>query len=434
VTAHAPRTRTRVRLAVVALAFFASAPASAAPLSWRELAERQRRENTSLLAAKHRLSQARADILAAGVWSNPNVSATALLLTHGAITGGRQELTFSVDQTVPIAGQIGLRENVARGLETAEERAFAAAAWQLAGDGRAAYVELQRAQGRVRLLEDGLKDLARVESVVSERAAGGAGSAYDKVRVAVERSKVEARLAQARVEHVAARTALALLVGKSVDAAALVASDALPEVSAETATDDALVARALAQRPETASARARTQATELRVALLRRQVIPSPTLTLGYARYLDVPDAAGAGGGALLAGLSLPIPLLDRGQGRVDRGLAEAAEVRAQEEGALLGVRRDVEQAAATLRVRASAARRFQEQTAPELPRLRTVAELAYREGRATILELLDAYASHLDAEERRLDLAASAVRALADLARALGPSASAMPTAPASR
>ena len=449
-------------LALVTPARVALAEPAAPRLAWRELADRQRRESVVLLAAKHRLAQARADVIAAGVWSNPNVSASALLFTHGAVTGGNQELALSVDQTVPIAGQVRLRQDVARGFATAEERSFAAAAWQLASDGRAAYLDLQRAQARVRLVEVGLADLARVETVVTERTAGGAGTTYDKVRVGIERSKVEARLAQARVELVAARASLALLVGKSVDAAALAVEDAIPEAPATLPTEEELVRRALTQRPEIASADARVSASELRVSLQRRQVIPSPTLSLGYARYFDVPDAAGASGGAVLAGLSLPVPLLDRGQGRVDRSLAEAAEQRALREGAALSVRREVEQAVATVRVRADAcvgvggllrgrgvggglsvgglvllalarvrvraeaARRFRELTAPDLPRLRTIAELAYREGRATILELLDAYASHLDAEDRRLELGAGAARAVLDLERALGPTAGA--------
>lgn len=391
-------------------------------LTWRDVAERQKRENVTLLAGRHRLSQVRADVIAAGVWSNPNVNVNALLLTHDAVTGGKQEVAVSIDQVVPIAGQVGLRQDVARGFSTAEERAFAASAWQLASEARIAFVDLQRAQARVKLVEVGLADLARVEQVVSERAAGGAGTTYDKVRVGIERSKVEARLAQARVELVSARGALAALVGKSLDATSVAVEEGVPDTSTAPTNDEELVKRALAARPELASADLRLTASELRVSLSKRQVIPSPTLSLGYARYVDVPDQNGASGGALLAGLSLPVPLLDRGQGRIDRSIAEAAEQRVLKDGVALAIRRDVELAAATLRVRVEASKRFRDQTAPDLPRLRTIAELSYREGRATILELLDAYASHLDAEERRLDLQASAAKAALDLERALGP------------
>ena len=52
--------------------------------------------------------------------------------------------------------------------------------------------------------------------------------------------------------------------------------------------------------------------------------------------------------------------------------------------------------------VRVATWRRFRDTTSVDIDRLRTIGELSYREGRATILELLDAYASYVDAQERR--------------------------------
>src|SRR4051812_28130946 len=66
---------------------------NAGPVLTREAAvERLKRENLALLAGRHRLSQARADIVAAGVWTNPNLTVNGLFLTHGAITGGNEEV------------------------------------------------------------------------------------------------------------------------------------------------------------------------------------------------------------------------------------------------------------------------------------------------------------------------------------------------------
>jgi cobalt-zinc-cadmium efflux system outer membrane protein len=392
------------------------------PLGRVEVIERVKRENTSALAARHRLSASRAAVVAAGVWPNPNVSATALFLTHGAVTGGNQEFTVSVDQVVPVAGQVGLRKDVARGYSSAEERAYAATLWQLVEDARVAYVDLQRAQARARVVRAGLADLSRVESIVETRSAAGATSPYDRVRVGVERSRMEARVASAEAETVTARAALAQAIGKSVDARTVAADDDLDDVTSAPADVDALVRRALAQRPEVGSARARTDASELRVSLLRRQYVPSPDLSVGYARYVDVPGVGN--GGAVLAGVSFPVPLFDHGQGTVDRGLAEAAEERARKEGVELAVRREVEGAAGVLAVRAAAWKKFKETVQADVEKLRTTAELSYREGRASILELLDAYNAYVDAQERRIDLQAGAARAALDLDRALGPSA----------
>lgn len=400
-------------------------PGAGPVLSRAESLERLKRENLALVAARHRLTQARADVVAAGVWTNPNLTVNGLFATHGAVTGGNQEVSVSIDQVIPIAGQVGLRKDFARGMLTAEERAYAANAWDVVNDAKVAYVDLQRAQAKWRVVRAGITDLARVESVVATRTGAGAGSSYDRIRVEVERSKLEGRLAQSEAELLAARATLAQAVGQSVDARTVAVEDTLDDAGEAPGPGevDALVKRALANRPDVGSARARAEAGEVRVSYLRRQVIPSPDLSIGYIRFIDAPGAAfGRDGGAMLAGVSFPIPLLDRGQGTIDRGLALAAEDRARKDNVELAARREIERTVATMAVRVATWRRFRDTTSADVDRLRSIGELSYKEGRATILELLDAYGSYVDAQERRVELQAAATRAALDVERAVGP------------
>ena len=395
-------------------------------LSRADSLERLKRENLALVAARHRLTQARADVVAAGVWTNPNLTVNGLFATHGAVTGGNQEVSFSIDQVIPIAGQVGLRKDFARGMLSAEERAYAANAWDVVNDAKVAYVDLQRAQAKWRVLRAGITDLTRVEVVVTARAAAGANAAYDRIRVDVERSKLDGRLAQSEADLLGARAILAQAIGQSIDGRTVTAEDTLDDAGDAPLPSelDALVKRALANRPDVASARARAGAGDLRVSYLRRNVIPSPDLSIGYVRFIDAPGAFnGTHGGAMLAGVSFPIPILDHGQGTIDRGLAIAAEDRARKDGVELAARREIERAVATMAVRVATWRRFRDTTSVDIDRLRTIGELSYREGRATILELLDAYASFVDAQERRIDLQAAATKAALDVERAVGPS-----------
>jgi len=397
----------------------------AGPVLTRDAAvERLKRENLTLLAGRHRLSQARADIIAAGVWTNPNLTVNGLFLTHGVVTGGNEEVAVSIDQVIPIAGQVGLRKDLARGLLGAEERAYAASVWDAIADAKIAYVDLQRAQARWRAVRAGMADLARVETVVTERTTAGANAAYDRIRMGVERSKLEGRLAQAEAELLGARAGLAQTVGQSLDARTVTVEDGLEEIGDPPAAAevDALVKRALANRPDVGSARLRAGAGELRVAVLKRQVVPSPDVSVGYARYIDVPGSGGQSGGAMIAGISFPIPLLDRGQGTIDRGHAIAAEDRAKKDAVELTVRREVERATGAMAVRVATWRRFRDTTALDIDRLRTIGELSYREGRMSILELLDAYASYVDAQERRVELQSQAAKSALDVERAVGP------------
>lgn len=394
-----------------------------AKLTRGDMLARVKQENLALVAARHRVSEARAEVVSAGVWTNPNVSLSSIMLTHGAVTGGKTELVASVDQVLPIGGQPGLRQEVAKGFLSAEERAFEATVWQLVSDAKVAYLELQRSEARAKAIRLGLDDLSRVEAIVKERTSAGAGSPYDLVRVSAERTKLEGRRAQADVELTAAQAGLALAVGKSVDARTVSVADSIDEPPDAPTDVEALVRLALTQRPEIASARARANASDVRISALKRQYVPSPDLSVGYGRYFNVAGTAGhPDGGALVLGLSVPIPLLDHGQGTVDRGIAAAAEERANRDATELQIQRQVEQAAGAVSVRLEAWRRFRDIGAKELPRLRQIAELSYKEGKATILELLDAYATTLDGAERAIELQAAAARTSLDLERALGP------------
>src|SRR3954468_14134751 len=70
-------------------------PGAGPVLSRADSLERLKRENPPLVAAPHRLTQARADVIAAGVWTNPNLTVNGLFLTHGAVTGGNQEVSIA---------------------------------------------------------------------------------------------------------------------------------------------------------------------------------------------------------------------------------------------------------------------------------------------------------------------------------------------------
>jgi cobalt-zinc-cadmium efflux system outer membrane protein len=396
-------------------------PGQGAVLSEADALERLRRESLQLLAARHRVSQARADVVAAGVWPNPTLLVNALPITQGALSGGRNELTVGVAQEIPLAGQVGLRKSVARELLTAEEKAYASTVFHAVFDLRTVYVDLASAQERYRVLRGGIADLSRGEAIVAERAARGATPAYDRYRVSVERGQAESRLADAEVDLASARAALATLIGQSVSTGTLTAAPLPDELPDPPGALEPLVRRALASRPDLDAARAFASAAETNIALVRRSYVPSPSLSATYGRLWAVPEAGD--GHQLYLGVGLPLPVFDRGQGRKDRAVAEAAEARVQSDAFALQVRREVERTFAVLRVRVEAYRKFREATAKDADRLRATAELAYREGRTNIVELLDAYRTYLETQERLIELRADALRARLDLERALGPS-----------
>lgn len=402
------------------------------PMALSDALARFREQNLELAAQRFDVSAARADILGAGVLSNPQFSAMGAFLVHGIPSGGQTELYLSVTQNAPFAGQLGLRRDAARGFASAAERDFSAAAWQLANDVRLAYLDLQLAQARYTVIVTASQDLERVKQVIAERVGAGANAPYDRVRVSVEQSELLQKRTESEAALYAARVGLAQAIGKDVVALSLVAEEISEEPRDIPPDVVAFVAQALSRRGEVAAAQARISAADLRIESSKRAVVPSPDVSLGYSHFFSIPNGTGsADGGAITAGLSVPLPLFDRGQGTIGRSQAESEAARVRARQTSVTIAREVEAAHASAVVRGSTWKTFRDTVVPDVERMRQMAEVAYREGRATILELLDAYSTYLDARTRTVDLRGAALRAGLTLERAVGPSTpSALPVA----
>jgi cobalt-zinc-cadmium efflux system outer membrane protein len=123
-----------------------------------------------------------------------------------------------------------------------------------------------------------------------------------------------------------------------------------------------------------------------------------------------------------LASAAIPLPIFDRGQGTIERQLEQSRATRVHEQDLKNTVEREVERAARRLRLTSAAYRTFREETSHNAETVRRIAELTYREGRGTILELLDAYSSYLRVEEQALELRGAALSAAVELEQAIGP------------
>ncbi|MEI9952891.1 MAG: TolC family protein [Pseudomonadota bacterium] len=407
----------------------AAPPISALPprvlvgLSLGQAVERFRRENLRLAAARYEINSARADIIAAGLLPNPRLSLAAGWHIHGEPDSADQEYSVMLSQSLPLWGRLGASKDAARLTASATEQSFAADGWQLLGELRRAYLTLQLRAGHHAVLTAGLSDLERVQHVLEARTAAGANPAYDRVRLEVERGSLRARIAQAEVAISDAGAELASAIGGTPGAGELVAADALVEPLGENRDAAALVRWAFEHRQEIAAMHLETGAAEARLRAARRRFIPEPELGLGYSHWSGIPGApAGSSGGGLLASASIPLPLFDRGQGTIDRQLEQSRAARVHEQDLKNTVQREVERAARTLQLTTTAYRAFREETLHNAETVRRIAELTYREGRGTILELLDAYSSYLRVEEQALELRGAALFAAVGLEQAIGP------------
>ena len=240
------------------------------------------------------------------------------------------------------------------------------------------------------------------------RALVQAGKEADLRRVQAEAgmSAAEAELQAATADQAETLAKLTSLAGSSepftsIETSLLAVADRLRTPTDELPGSPAGVAIALADR----------EAAARRVRVERSKAAPDVTVSVG-ARRLE-----GVDGTALVAGVSLPLPLFDRNKGSITAASARLAAAEARLRGARLDA--EAERRSASAQAFAGQARLASaaqaETAAREGYRL---ARIGYEGGKTSLLDVLSARRSLTEAATRLIDARLARIRAEARLAR----------------
>ncbi len=324
-----------------------------------------------------------------------------------------------LDVPIQISGQRSAR--VARAeLEIQAARArVAAGASSITAEAGAAYVALLAAQQTVEQLTAADKELRRLREIVAGREVAGTASRYDLTRLDIEQGVFFARLEEAKADVFDRAGNLAALLGLH---------NWLPMATGELKPFDMNGAELLAVRGRASSSPAAVAAAlgekvaQGDVEVARRDRVPTPSLSIGRSWTSDPFGAAN------FLGLSIEIPIFDTRAGPLARAQADAQTARLQKDLAQAEAGANIDRLANIIAARQTALQRFELEAGARLPMLKQMSEDAYRLGRSSILELLDATRSHYEFQRTRVDLVAALldaqIRLLAlngDLEKAVG-------------
>ncbi len=395
-----PVVHSSIRGIFLVSAFLVVAPLSAGAAEPPALTERKALELALARPAyrefeQGRLSTAESVVTEASLLPNPTLS---LERDRMGIPGGRStETSLQIAQTFDFSGRRALRR------EAAGNRLDAARFDQL--DRRISTIHEVRRLFSETFYRDRLHTalagwVQRIETattVVTHLAKAGEVSGYGRRRLERESQTAKARLAGTAADYARMREALAGLTGETNGPKPALGGELLPPV---TPTLESLQA-ILRQRPDLASRNAQAAAFDRERNAAQRAWIPDVTLGVGHKRI----EEPGRSDNGVIVGVSIPIPLFDRGQAHEQRARAQAHTLRAEHalvlaksEAELQGIWRQ----AVELRQAAESFRRDSFASSRDLTR---IAEAAYRGGEGGILELLDAYKAQLEAETTLLDL-----------------------------
>lgn len=400
---HLPKRAATSLLYVAALSGLCSAQ------EWTETSVVQKFLEQSPYAreARARAAIAQAEAKGRSLYANPSFNYTR----EGA---GLTEF-FQAEQAIPINGRLKLLRQAGDSAVRATEAEGAFDIWQARTALRLAFYQLLGAQERERVYSIGLKEIENVIRVLRDREREGEGSKFDRMRTERERAELLAELALVHAEMELERSRLIAFLPPATQIAAV---SGQIETILGPLDGTALVQRAMGAREDFRAEQRRLEQFRLEERAADRLKIPEPVLNAGFKRA-DVGQNNIANGAVV--GVTIPLPLFNKGQAEVARYSAEQERISARLQILTQQIRAAVEGIVRAFNVRVQARDRYRQELADSGPELIRIATVAYQEGEIGILQLLDAYRSQRQAQLRMLDIQAAVKEAQIELERVVG-------------
>ena len=379
-----------------------------------------RRQSPELLAGALKVRAAQGDVTAARLYPNPTLSFGAGNFPIGRTNppgigaGDTVNEQVGIGQELVLWGKRGERIAAAHGRMAAAGAERADLDRRLVFEVRARFVRTLVAGERLRLARENLTHYRETVRVSRERADAGEISAAEFDKIALEQRGFEHEVADAEIERREAVAELLPLLG--LDVADLVPVGELRLPAARTDTDT-LVSEALRRRPDLTAAERAAEAAEAALRLARAERWPNVTVGVQYTH--DEFQVAGNLANSLGANFSLPLPLVNRNQGEIQRAEAEALIARREVQKLRLGIPQEVRIAVTSYTVAGERVRRFEEAFLRQSEDARRAAEVSYREGAISLLEFVEAERTFIQTQRDHLDALLDGHTAAFDVTRA---------------
>jgi outer membrane protein, heavy metal efflux system len=368
--------------------------------------------NPRLEAIDAEVDARRADVTGASLWPNPALSYERERVFPDG--GSVAENTLTLGWSLDISGRRSRRTDAARDQVRAAHARADDDKLTVLIQALVAFYDTAHARLRVEALREGREPLARMVDAVRARVKAGDAAGYDLSRLELELAAYEERIAEAETELRAARRTLGGLLG---DPSALYDADdplALPVVPAP---DDELARDALATRGDYRATALDASSAAAALSAAKRGWVPLFDLGVGL-KTADLGTETATG---YIVMIGVELPLFSRGQADAERARAHRRAAQARRAQLEREIPTHVRIAYDGLAAAVERARTFRTEQLDRARALVVKAEAVYQAGEASIVELLDAYRTSVDARLRSLVLLRRAKAAELALSSALG-------------
>jgi cobalt-zinc-cadmium efflux system outer membrane protein len=368
--------------------------------------------NPHLQATYESLDISQADLVQAGLISNPTIGGSVGFSVNGA---GRSEYEVSIVQSFLDIFMLPLRKRLAEQQFIAATLRVADQALDTASDVSKAFVELQAAVETVELMRS-ITDAAQVAADLAQRLFE-AGNTTERVRSSQRAVYEQAQLDLARDELtlLEEREKLNRMLGLWGPRTTWTLAARLPIVPEQDIIPEQLERIAMKQRLDVAAAKRELALMDTALSLARN------------SRYTGVVDVGAHvhqdTDGPLLLGptLSLELPIFDQRQGVIGRLEAQRRQAQRRVDELAIDARSEVRLASAQLDVSRRAAERYRKTLLPTRATVLEQTQLEYNGMQVGLYELLAAKQAQIESVRAYIETVRDYWMARAGLERALG-------------
>jgi outer membrane protein, heavy metal efflux system len=342
------------------------------------------RENFTLRAAQFDYQATRANEITAGLIPNPSFSYLGEQLNE-PLTGQQAtgpQYTVAIGQTFETGGKRQRRLDSARAATRVAGHILTGVERQILFQVKKSFTDALTAKAALELAEQNLKTIGEIEKLQSVRAAKGALSELELLRIQVQQYTFQRDAADARQAVQAAKNALRTVAGPDRIA------DEYDVVGKLDFRDfifnrPDLYSLAQANRADIRAAEAAREKARADINLAKANAWWDLTPLVEYKRDGKFNTVG--------AGISLPLRVFDRNQGEILRTSSEARSVEATYQGTVAQALSEVDTALGVMLTERQKVTTLRENYLPKAQKARDIVEFAYRRGGTSLLDFLDA-------------------------------------------
>lgn len=410
------------------LALPATPEAGATPggLTLDDAIERLVGQNLNLLALRHEIDQAQADVLTASLRTNPAFYADAQLVPYGrysrAAPGGQTQYDVNITYPLDVSRKRRARTDSAVKAKRVTEAQFQDAVRLNIDNLYTAYVDVVAAEETLRYSRAYAEGITRLLNLNRELLKKGqiTEATTDALQAQVEQAQFQVR----ETTHALGRTTRTLAVVLNVpraEVATLKVQSKLRQIADLPMPMEQLITSALESRPDLNAFRLGVNRADADVRLARAERYSDVYLLAQPYTLQDNRPFGLKSPTSWALGMTVPLPIYNRNQGNIARARSNAVQTRIELAALERQVANEAEEAVREFELSRDGVQELEREILPASRRVRDAAFRRFQGGEANALEYLEAQRQYNDAVRQYRDALVRHRRAMLDLNTAVG-------------